>query len=263
MALGPRTRVLVFMVFAAVLAAMSLDLGWSSMGARSGPVSVVADFFGSALAPSFRTEDGTGQAMWPMVVDGVLVTLKFALAAMGLALAVGLPLGILAAERCWGGMGFGAVRLVVAAMRSIHELIWAMVLLAAFGLSPATAVVAIAIPAAGTLAKVFGELIDESPAEAGDALRALGAGRSQALLLGVVPRAVPGLISYVFFRFECALRSSAVMGFFGFPTLGYFIQKSMENLYFGEVWAYLYALIGLMALVERWSASVRRGLVLT
>ena len=135
-----------------------------------------------------------------------------------------------------------------------------MMLLAAFGLSPATAVVAIAIPATGTLAKVFGELIDEAPVGAGEALQYLGAGRAQALLLGIVPRAVPGLISYVFFRFECALRSSAVLGFFGFPTLGYFIHKSVENLYFGEVWAYLYALIALMAVAEQWSAAVRRGL---
>lgn len=263
MVLGPRTKMLMAISLAAVLAAVSLDLGWSGRGSSSDPFLVVADFFGSALSPALWTEDGTKQIMWPMILDGVLATVKFALAAMGLALAVGLPLGILAAERCWGGIGFGAVRLVIAAMRSIHELIWAMMLLAAFGLSPATAVLAIAIPAAGTLAKVFGELIDEAPAEAGQALRTLGAGRSQALLLGVVPRAIPGLISYVFFRFECALRSSAVLGFFGFPTLGYFIHKSVENLYFGEVWAYLYALVALMAVAERWSAAVRRGLVVT
>jgi len=263
MGLGPRTRVLVAMALAAVLAALYLDLGWSGPGSSSGPVSVVADFFGSALAPAFWTEDGTGQSMWPMIADGVFATVKFALAAMGLAVVVGLPLGILSAEQWQGGTGFGVVRLVIAAMRSIHELIWAMMLLAAFGLSPATAVLALGIPAAGTLAKVFGELIDEAPAEAAEALRYLGAGRHQALLLGVVPRAVPGLISYIFFRFECALRSSAVLGFFGFPTLGYFIHKSVENLYFGEVWAYLYALVALMAVTERWSAAVRRGLVLT
>jgi len=52
---------------------------------------------------------------------------------------------------------------VIAAMRSVHELLWAMLFLAAMGLSPATAVVAIAIPYGGTLAKIFSEMVDESP----------------------------------------------------------------------------------------------------
>ncbi len=51
------------------------------------------------------------------------------------------------------------------------------------------------------------------------------------------------------------------MGFFGFPTLGYYISASFENLYFSEVWTYLYTLFALVLLVDWWSGRLRRELV--
>jgi phosphonate transport system permease protein len=51
-----------------------------------------------------------------------------------------------------------------------------------------------------------------------------------------------------------------VLGFFGFPTLGYYLAASFENLYYGEVWTYLYVLLGLIVLVDWWSGRLRREL---
>ncbi|MEE8107505.1 MAG: ABC transporter permease, partial [Planctomycetota bacterium] len=63
---------------------------------------------------------------------------------------------------------------------------------------------------------------------------------------------------YAFYRFECALRASAILGFFGVPTLGYFIKLSFDELYFREVWTYLYALFLLVLIVDWWSGAMRR-----
>ena len=76
----------------------------------------------------------------------------------------------------------------------------------------------------------------------------------------MLPRALPDMGAYAFYRFECALRSSAILGFFGYPTLGYYISLSFENLYYREVWTYLYALVLLVALVDWWSGALRRRL---
>ena len=65
-------------------------------------------------------------------------------------------------------------------------------------------------------------------------------------VFGLLPRALPDMCAYAFYRFECAVRSSAVLGFFGFPTLGYSIAQSFENLHYGEVWTYLYMLMVLV-----------------
>jgi len=145
-------------------------------------------------------------------------------------------------------------------MRSIHEILWALALLAAFGLTTVAAVIAIAIPYAGTLAKVFSEMLDEAPDDAAEALRMAGAGSLQTFLFGLVPRALPDMGAYSFYRFECALRSAAILGFFGFETLGKYIHQSCGELYFREAWTYLYALCFLIVAVEWWSGAIRRRL---
>jgi phosphonate transport system permease protein len=143
-------------------------------------------------------------------------------------------------------------------MRSVHELLWAVLLLAAFGLSHLSAAVAIAIPFGGTLAKIFAEMIDEAPRDVAEAYRGSGASSTQVYLLGLLPRALPDMIAYAFYRFECALRSSAILGFFGYPTLGFFIAASFENLHYGEVWTYLYTLFFLVTVVDWWSGALRK-----
>ena len=104
-------------------------------------------------------------------------------------------------------------------------------------------------------------MIDEAPRDAAAALRAAGASPLQVFVFGLVPLALPDMFAYAFYRFECALRSSAVLGFFGFPTLGYYVAASFENLQYGEVWTYLYALFALVLLVEMWSGAIRRRMV--
>jgi phosphonate transport system permease protein len=150
---------------------------------------------------------------------------------------------------------------LIALMRSVHELLWAILFLAAFGLNTASAVLAIAIPYAGTLAKVFSEMLDEAPRGSAFALRSAGAGPTQVFLAGTLPRALPDMAAYAFYRFECAVRSSAVLGFFGYETLGYYLSASFENLHFREVWTYLYALSAMVLLLEGWSALLRRRFV--
>ena len=142
-------------------------------------------------------------------------------------------------------------------MRSVHEVLWAVIFLAAFGLTPLAAVVAIAIPYGGTLAKIFSEMIDEAPRDAAMALRAAGASELQVYGFGLVPRALPDMTAYAFYRFECALRSSAVLGFFGLETLGREIHQAFTSENYGEVWTHLYVLLALVIVFDAWSGRLR------
>jgi phosphonate transport system permease protein len=193
---------------------------------------------------------------------------QFAAAAMSIAVVAGMLLGILASDSWWRGRGrrrrlllHPPIRVTIALMRSVHELLWAVLFLGALGLGQGTAIAALAIPYTGILAKIFSEILDEAPTDAADAAMAAGAGRLQAFAFAILPRALPDLAAYTLHRFECALRSSAILGFFGFPTLGLFIKLSFESTLYGEVWTYLYALLALVALVDWWSGALRRRLV--
>jgi len=150
------------------------------------------------------------------------------------------------------------IRSLLVVMRSIHELVWAVVLMAAFGREPVVAIMAMAIPYTGTFAKIFAEMLDEADDLPAEAMINLGATSWQGNVFGLLPFVGPDILAYGFYRFECALRSSAVLGFFGFPTLGYFIAGSFENLLYGEVWTYLYVLFALVVVVDWWSGRLRK-----
>lgn len=277
----PHAAVLLGVAAAALWAAHRLGLDADDLFPAGGGLELAGEFFARALTPALRYESAVVAGAPPLLVkalDAAHETVVFAVAAISLALPIGFLLSLVASTSFWeeelaaGGRrgpfrrGLAAAalagsRVTIALMRSIHELLWAVLFLAAFGLTPLSAVVAIAIPFSGSFAKVVSEVLDEAPGEAADALRCCGASRLQVLLFGLLPRALGDVEAYAFYRFECALRSSAVLGFFGLPTLGYAIATSFENLHFGEVWTYLYTLFALVVVVDWWSGAVRRRLV--
>ncbi len=283
-ALSGRGAALLGIAGAGVWAAWQLGLDPRDAVPGEGGLRVAGEFFSRALSPALSYESSVPVQGAPPLLWKALAaahdTLLFAGAAVTLALAAGLPLGFLASSAWWeddpvGGRGrlsrfarrtagplvYGTCRALIATMRSIHELLWAVLFLAAFGLSNLSAVIAIAIPYAGTFAKVFSELIDEAPRDAAHALRSAGATPLGVFCFGLVPRAWADMTAYAFYRFECGLRSSAILGFFGFPTLGYYISASFENLHYGEVWTYLYTLFLLVLAADWWSGTLRRRFV--
>ena len=238
---------------------------------------------GRALSPAWRSEaDFVPEGASPLLLQAVRVagtTLVFAGAGMSLALVLGLVLGFTASSAWWEGDpagGRSAVgtilrrtvaptlwtvsRALIAFMRSIHELLWAILFLSAFGLNDLGATFAIAIPYGGTLAKIFSEMVDEAPRGPALALRSLGASGLEVFAFGLVPAALPDMVAYAFYRFECAIRSAAVLGFFGYETLGFEIRQSFASSNYGEVWTFLYVLLGLVVAFDLWSGAVRRRL---
>lgn len=277
--LGRRGAVLLAIVLAAAGALAVLDAPFRSLVPQTGGLGIVRSFFAAMFHPALAYESAPPAGAPPILLEALGAarrTLVFAAAAMSLALAGGIALGFLGSTAWWSdelarspgrwrkivaASVWGATRVLIVGMRSVHELLWAVIFLAAFGMNTGAAVVSIAIPYAGTLAKVFSEMIDEAPRDSAFALRVAGAGPLQVFGFGLLPRALPDMCAYAFYRFECAVRSSAVLGFFGFPTLGYSISTAFENLHYSEVWTYLYALGGLVVGIEIWSGSLRRRFV--
>lgn len=272
------TRALVFLAIVVAGLVAAVDLGWLAPRAGGGGREVAGEFLSSALRPALVSEAPSpfgGDSLLPDLLKGMRNTVVFAAAALALAAAAGFVLGFFGSTAWWSGETEGSAilrrfvgpaiysvtRVVIALLRSVHELLWAVMLLSAFGRSDFTAVLAIAIPYAGTVAKIFSEIVDEAPRGAAIALRTAGASPTQVFVFGLMPRALPDTAAYLFYQFECALRSSAILGFFGFPTLGFYISQSFENLYYGEVWTWLYGLLALILVVEIWSGALRKRLV--
>ncbi|MEC9308278.1 MAG: ABC transporter permease subunit [Chloroflexota bacterium] len=191
----------------------------------------------------------------------------FASAAMTIAVPLGLVLGIIASGQIVENNSPSKyyiiiiTRLLLGAMRSIHELVWAVLFVAAVGLSPLAAIISLAIPYAGILGRIYSELIQDVPNEPIETLRSAGASPVKLLMYGYIPLALTDLLSYTFYRFECAIRASAILSFIGIQGIGYQIQLSLHDLLFDQVWTLLIFLIVLIVLVDLWSTNLRRKLM--
>jgi len=143
------------------------------------------------------------------------------------------------------------VRVACAFVRSVHELFWALIFLQVFGLSPLTGILAIGIPYAGIIAKVYAEILEEAdPAP----LRAVpaGAGRVSVFLFARLPDAWAHFKTYSMYRLECGLRSSAVLGFVGLPTLGFYLETAFRQGRYSEVSALLILFYLVIATMRVW-----------
>ncbi len=144
-----------------------------------------------------------------------------------------------------------AVRAVCACIRAVHELFWAFLFLPLVGLNPICGILAIGIPYAGVFAKVYAEILQEADRRPLTGLP-VATGRLSRFFYGVLPVAYPDLRAYTSYRLECALRSSAILGFIGLPTLGFYLETAFREGLYSEAPALLYAFYLLIASLRWW-----------
>lgn len=177
------------------------------------------------------------------ILRALALTVAFAVAGVALGGVAGLCLAPFYRWR--------AVRGLAIALRSVHELFWALLLLQVFGISVWSGVLAIALPYAGIFAKVLSEMLDEA-----DSRPAAWLGpRVDALtrfLWARAPLAGSQMASYALYRLECGLRSSAVLGFVGLPTLGFQLDSFFRQGDYGAAGAVMILYVGLIASIRLW-----------
>ncbi|MEP4377400.1 MAG: ABC transporter permease [Alphaproteobacteria bacterium] len=144
------------------------------------------------------------------------------------------------------------VRTFCAVIRAVHELFWALIFLQIFGLSPLTGILAIGIPYAGIVAKVFYEILEEADDRAVDATPS-GAGLLSTLLYVRLPDVWAHFSTYALYRLECGLRSSAVLGFVGLPTLGFHLETAFRQGEYSQVSALLILFYLIIATQRFWA----------
>ena len=234
-------------------------VAWGEPLLHPGGLGSLAEFFAAAvtpeLSPSFLT----------LTLESAWTTVAYAVAGICLAAPLGLLLGTAASGVLFRSRGLAVpvvagLRFLLGFMRAIHELVWAWLFVAALGLSPMAAVLALAIPYGGILGRIFADLLNDVPDGPLRALRTSGASELKVLVYGRLPMALPDMLGYGFYRLECAIRAVAIMGFVGVGGLGLQVQLSLDDLLYREVWTLLYAIIGLVTLVDAWSSWVRRSI---
>ena len=222
---------------------------------HSGGLSTWLAFLQGAVHPSLEP------TLLSSVLHGLQVTLATALLSWGLSGLIGAVLALISADVLWLSQErlpwpARVLRTALALPRSIHELIWGLLLLQIFGLHPWVAVLAIVIPYSALVARVWRDQLDSLDRRRLIALLQGGAGAPAALVTAMAPAMAPSLFSYGGYRLECALRSATLLGVFGLGGLGTELQLSLQSLRFAEFWTALWPLVlvsvGLEQLLRLW-----------
>jgi len=146
---------------------------------------------------------------------------------------------------------------LLSVFRSIPEFVWAFMFVRAVGLGPFPGVLAIGIAYGGMLGKVYSEIFESVNYRPLEALQSLGANKLQIFFYGWFPQALPNFVSYTLYRWECAVRASAILGLVGAGGLGQQIEISMRMFNFNEVLTILIILFVMVAGVDYLSAKLR------
>lgn len=172
----------------------------------------------NSYARSFFPPD-TSPSWLRQIFHGALETLAISAIGTLLAALAGAALSLLAAGRL-GAVAKMLARLLLNALRSVPELVWAALMVLAAGLGPFAGTLALALHTAGVLGRLFAEALENTPPGPTRALRDAGAGPVAAFCYGTLPGVLAQWLSYTLYRWENNIRMAAVLGFVGAGGLG-------------------------------------------
>ncbi|WP_428241805.1 PhnE/PtxC family ABC transporter permease [Gynuella sp.] len=176
------------------------------------------------------------------LINALGQTIAFALLAVVLAVPAGLLLAMYWHCRL--------LRILAASIRAVHEIFWGLLFMQIWGLSATTGLLAILVPYTGVFAKVFAEIFSRQNRQPGLAISP-DSQRLSRYAYTLIPQSLTELSHYVRYRFECALRSSAILGFIGLPTLGFHLETAFKQGSYSEAAALLWLFFLLIATI-RW-----------
>ena len=225
----------------------------------------VAGCFPPDLSSSFL------RTVWWAVVQ----TIAIAISGTMLSIALALPLGVLATGTLWnrgvlvsaeagrltykaGAVASRLSRAFLGFLRAVPDLVWALLFVAAVGLGPLAGTLGLMVAYSGVLGRVYADVFEHVDLQPLEALQSTGATRLQIFLRGIWPQALPHLVAYSLYSFECCVRAAAVLGFVGAGGIGYEISVSVKFFEYGQVCTLLLVFIVLLAATDATSRWARK-----
>ena len=149
-------------------------------------------------------------------------------------------------------------RVLMTLSRSVHEVVWGLVFVAAVGLGALAGVLAMAVRSIGFISKTVAEAIEDVNPGPVEAMRAVGANRFQVLMFGIVPQVLPVIIGNCIFEWDVNIRRSTIMGLVGAGGLGLALHRQMAAYNYGGIATVIFVILVLIIFGELFSAWARR-----
>jgi phosphonate transport system permease protein len=196
------------------------------------------------------------------IVRATLTTLQIATLGSFLAAIIALPIAFFAARNVGITRWVGApVRGFLSALRSVHTLVFGLILVGIVGLGPTAGILAIALHSLGSYGKLFAEVIETAPRGLLESGASLGLSRWQTLWLGLRRSFYPQWFSTHLYLWEFNVRDSTVLGLIGAGGLGLLVTEAVSLFQWDRLATLLIVIIAVVALFDRMSAWLRKTLI--
>lgn len=198
----------------------------------------------------------------PSLMGPMIETLEMALLGTTIPIFFALPLAFLSAINTTPHPLVSIlVRTLIGALRTVPELIWAMVLVTAVGLGPFPGVIALTLHSIGGLGKFYYEAIESTDPGIMEAMEATGANRFKVILYGVMPNVLPLMMSSTLFYWEYNNRASTVLGLVGAGGIGLALTHALQDFRYTEVMTCLIMIVLILVVIDRFSAFLRGRII--
>jgi phosphonate transport system permease protein len=196
--------------------------------------------------------------VWPKLFE----TIQMAIIATTIATIICIPLSLLAARNIAANkFVYQFVRLFLNVLRTIPDIILAVIFVGLFGIGAFPGILALIIFSLGILAKLMSdtiEAIDMTPIEA---MEASGANRIQTIWYAVVPQILPQFVSFSLYVFEINVRASVVLGLVGAGGIGLLLNQQINFFNYPSVTTITLIIFAVVATIDYISNKIREGLV--
>lgn len=238
------------LVLVAILVLVSMaQIGLFDAGRLARGIGNLFVFLGDFVPPSRDVVDET--------LVAILETIQMALVGSVLGFFISLPLAVLAARNISGRAVSTVARFLLAVIRTIPSLLWAIVMVVAFGLGPLAGTIGLSFYAVGYLGKLYYEALEAVDPEVVEAVRAVGSSRIQVVRYALLPEAGNAIWSQLLFMFEYNIRASSILGFVGAGGVGFYMLAYIQNLQYQNLFTVILLTLAVVLAIDYGSSRIR------
>ncbi|HVO90040.1 MAG TPA: phosphonate ABC transporter, permease protein PhnE [Casimicrobiaceae bacterium] len=196
----------------------------------------------------------------PDYLRSVFETIEMSYLATVVGIVLAIPLAWFAAANVTPSprIGYPIARLAVMACRSVHEMIWTILLVAMLGFGMLPGALALTLFCIGFAGKLFAEAVEAIDAGPVEAMRAVGAGKLQVFLYAVLPQVRVAWTGTSIYTWDVVFRAATVVGFFGAGGMGWYLRESVQRIASQDVAAIIFSIIVVVLAAELFSAWLRK-----
>lgn len=199
---------------------------------------------------------------WRIWFEALWETLQIAIVSSVLGAFLSVPVAFLTSRNLMpiASVRF-TVRRILEAIRTLPDLIVALILVAAFGIGPLAGVITITLSTIGRLGKLYSEVNENADMRELEGVKAAGGGWWQQVRYGIVPQVAPNYASYAMLKFEGNIGAAAALGIVGAGGIGIELSRAITYTLYADYLAILLLMTIMIFVIDMLSEQIRHRLI--